>query len=141
MELDRNGLEVLDRAESLRLLASSRLGRIGITSDALPTVLPVAFHCDGRQILFRTGLGSKLEAATDNAVVAFEVDEVDLASRSGWSVVVTGIARELTEPDEIAEARRQALDRWIEAADGRIVAISLDLVSGRRLVPAPGQRR
>src|SRR5689334_4447739 len=121
MELDRNGLEVLDRAESLRLLTSAHLGRIGITSDALPTVLPVAFHCDGGQIVFRTVTGSKLEAATDNAVVAFEVDEVDPAARSGWSVVVTGVARELTEPDELAAARRLALDRWIEGTDGRMV--------------------
>lgn len=141
MELDRNGLEVLDRAESLRLLATARLGRIAITTEALPTVLPVAFRCDGRQILVRTGAGSKLEAATDNAVVAFEVDELQPGSRSGWSVVVTGVARELTEPDELAAAQRLPLDRWIEGVDGRIVAISLDLVSGRRLVPMPGARR
>jgi uncharacterized protein len=105
------------------------------------TVLPVAFRCDGRQILLRTGAGSKLEADTDNAVVAFEVDELHPGSRSGWSVVVTGVARELTEPDELTAARRLPLDRWIEGVDGPIVAISLDLVSGRRLVPRPENRR
>jgi nitroimidazol reductase NimA-like FMN-containing flavoprotein (pyridoxamine 5'-phosphate oxidase superfamily) len=135
MELDRNGLEVLDHSESLRLLATARLGRIGISINALPMVLPVNFCCDGRQILVRTGAGAKLDAATSDAVVAFEVDEVTPESRSGWSVVVRGVARELTDPDEVAAARRLPLERWISGTDDRIVAISLDLVSGRRIVP------
>jgi hypothetical protein len=63
MELDRNGLEVLGRDESLRLLSSAVLGRIAITSGALPTVLPVNFRWDGRRILFRTGEGTRLSAA------------------------------------------------------------------------------
>jgi hypothetical protein len=47
MEIDRNGLEVLSRHECLRLLGTATLGRIGVTSDALPTVLPVNFRFDG----------------------------------------------------------------------------------------------
>ena len=63
MEVDRNGLEVLDRDECLRLLAFATIGRVGFTSGALPAVLPVNFHLDGERILVRTGRGSKLDAA------------------------------------------------------------------------------
>jgi nitroimidazol reductase NimA-like FMN-containing flavoprotein (pyridoxamine 5'-phosphate oxidase superfamily) len=135
MEVDRNGLEVLERDECLRLLATVTLGRLGITSGALPTVLPVNYRFDGSRILFRTGVGTKLDAATHNAVVAFEVDEVDPVTHTGWSVVVTGVTRELTDPDELAEAQREPLARWAPGADHRMVAISTEVVSGRRIVP------
>jgi hypothetical protein len=138
MDLDRNGLEVLDRDESLRLLATAVLGRIAISSGALPTVLPVNFRFDGRRILFRTGVGTKLDAATDNAVVAFEVDEVDPATASGWSVVVTGMAREVKDPTDLAGLQSQPLARWASGEDHRVVSISVDLVSGRRIVPDAG---
>ncbi len=138
MDLDRNGLEVLDRDESLRLLATAVLGRIAISSGALPTVLPVNFRFDGRRILFRTGVGTKLDAATDNVVVAFEVDEVDPATESGWSVVVTGMAREVKDPTELAGLERLPLARWASGYDRRVVSISVDLVSGRRIVRDAG---
>jgi uncharacterized protein len=138
MELDRNGLEVLDREESLRLLATAALGRIAVTSAALPLVLPVNFRYDGRQVLIRTGAGTKLEAATDHAVVAFEVDDIDPATESGWSVMVTGVARELTDPAALAALARRPLTRWATGDADRVVAISVDLVSGRRISPRPG---
>src|SRR5215204_6365214 len=93
MEVDRNGLEVLAPDECLRLLATATLGRIGVTSGALPTVLPINFRFDGRRILFRTGVGTKLDAATHNAVVAFEVDEIDPLAHTGWSVGAGGRRR------------------------------------------------
>jgi uncharacterized protein len=132
MEVDRNGLEVLGRDESLRLLSTAVLGRIAITSGALPTVLPVNFRWAGRRILFRTGVGTKLSAATAHA--ALEVDEIDVESETGWSVVVTGMAEEVVDPAELAEAGTLPLVRWAPGPDSRIVAISPDLVSGRRIL-------
>lgn len=135
MEVDRNGLEVLDRDECLRLLATATLGRIGVTSRSLPTVLPVNFKLDGERILVRTGVGSKLDAATQNAVVAFEVDDFDPMHHSGWSVVVTGVTSEITDPAELARLRAAGLARWAPHGDGRVIAISTELVSGRRVGP------
>ena len=133
MEVDRNGLEVLDRRECLRLLALATLGRVGFTSGALPTVLPVNFHLDGDRILVRTGRGSKLDAAVRNAVVAFEVDDFDPIYHSGWSVAVTGVATEISDPTELDAARREPIARWVPAKDEAVVAISTELVSGRRI--------
>jgi nitroimidazol reductase NimA-like FMN-containing flavoprotein (pyridoxamine 5'-phosphate oxidase superfamily) len=138
MEIDRNGLQVLDRAECLELLRTVSVGRIGVTSGALPTILPVNFQVDGDQILIRTGRGSKLDAATRNAVVAFEADEVDASARVGWSVVVTGVAREVS-PDDVATLDVSHLDRWAPGEDGRVIAVSLDIVSGRRVITGSAQ--
>jgi nitroimidazol reductase NimA-like FMN-containing flavoprotein (pyridoxamine 5'-phosphate oxidase superfamily) len=131
---DRNGLEVLDRDACLRLLATATLGRIGVTSEALPTILPVNFWFDGEQILVRTGAGTKLHAATSGAVVAFEVDEFDPLYHSGWSVVVTGPASEVTDPLALERHRVRRLPHWAPA-DGHVVAIDPAIVTGRRIIP------
>ena len=128
---DRSGLEVLGTEESLRLLRSASLGRIAITSKALPVILPVNYRVDGAQILFRTSAGTKLDAATRHAVVAFEVDQVDPVYHSGWSVMVTGIARDATA--EVNDAARSMTPRWAPGPEDRLVAISIDQISGRRL--------
>jgi nitroimidazol reductase NimA-like FMN-containing flavoprotein (pyridoxamine 5'-phosphate oxidase superfamily) len=129
-QIDRNGLEVLDRDECLRLLRTASLGRIGITTGALPTILPINFRVEGDRILFRTGIGTKLDAATREAVVAFEADEIDPMYHSGWSVVVTGVAREVKEPDDQAV---YTTPRWAPGQTERLVEVSIDEVSGRRL--------
>jgi nitroimidazol reductase NimA-like FMN-containing flavoprotein (pyridoxamine 5'-phosphate oxidase superfamily) len=133
MEVDRNGLEVLDRHECLRLLGLATIGRVGFTAGALPTVLPVNFHLDGERILVRTGRGSKLDAALRNAVVAFEVDEFDPIYHCGWSVAVTGVASEISDPTELEAAHRKPIARWAPEGDEAVLAISTELVSGRRV--------
>jgi hypothetical protein len=132
---DRNGLEVLDRDQCLALLGSAHLGRIGLTMGALPTVLPVNYWFDGGRILVRTGEDTKLHAAAHAAVVAFETDEIDPVYHSGWSVVVTGRAQEVADPIDLERLHGAPLARWAPYGDGRVVAIELDIVSGRRIVP------
>ena len=129
-EIDRNGLEVLNRGDCIRLLHTATLGRIGITTGALPTILPINFRIDGERILFRTGVGTKLDAATRGAVVAFEVDAFDPVYHSGWSVVVTGIAKPVDDPDDDAV---RTTPRWAPGHCERLVEVSIDEVSGRRL--------
>ena len=132
MDTDRNGLEVLGREECLRLLRRQALGRIGLTSGALPLVLPVNYALAGDGIVLRTGRGTKLRAATERTVVAFEVDEVDPGGWLGWSVVVTGVAEEVTDPAEVARYRCLPLGPWSPGKEERFVRISTDIVTGRR---------
>lgn len=136
VEIDRNGLEILDRDECFRLLATAKLGRLAVTLASLPTVFPVNFHFDGEQILVLTGRGTKLDAALQNAVVAFEVDDISPIDHEGWSVVVTGRAREVDDLDELEAVRVAPLARWAPRGGQRVIAISTELVSGRRLVHA-----
>jgi nitroimidazol reductase NimA-like FMN-containing flavoprotein (pyridoxamine 5'-phosphate oxidase superfamily) len=127
-------LEVLDREACLQLLATASLGRIGVSAGALPTILPVNFLFDGDRILVRTSPGTKLDAAACGAVVAFEVDDFDPMYHSGWSVVITGPAQELTDEHELAAVRTQPLPHWAPI-DGHVIAIDPAIVSGRRIVP------
>lgn len=137
--IDRNGLEILDREESLRLLATATLGRLSVTFGALPTILPVNFRLVGEDIALRTTIGTKLDAATCGAIVAFEVDEIDPIYHSGWSVVVVGEAREVTDAVELEHFQRAHIPRWAPVPSQRVVAISTEMVSGRRIGPPLAQ--
>ena len=90
------GLEILDEPEALRLLANSEAAarsRSRVAGD-----LPYNYRLVDGSVVFWSAPGSKLSAAASGAVVAFEVDDYNLADRSGWSVLVVG-------PSEVVEDR------------------------------------
>jgi nitroimidazol reductase NimA-like FMN-containing flavoprotein (pyridoxamine 5'-phosphate oxidase superfamily) len=132
MELDRNGFEVLGRDECFALLRSVPVGRIGLSMAALPVVLPVNFAVDGERLVVRTAAGSKLDAALEGSVVAFEADQFDASSGAAWSVLVRGSAGVVTDPDDVAAISGLSLDSWVAERSDQWVMISTDLVSGRR---------
>jgi hypothetical protein len=133
MEIDRNGLEVLDEASCLALLATASLGRVAITSGALPTILPVNYQLVDRTVLFRTGRGTKLDAATNDAVVAFEVDSFDAFEHTGWSVNLIGVARDLDRVLGALPFDRTRIPRWAPRGDERVVAVTAEFLTGRRI--------
>jgi nitroimidazol reductase NimA-like FMN-containing flavoprotein (pyridoxamine 5'-phosphate oxidase superfamily) len=131
-------LHELSRDECLELLAGARVGRLGVSIEALPTILPVNFAMLGERIVIRTVPGTKLDAAVEQAVVAFEVDGYDPAGGWGWSVLVRGRGMELMSADDLAEASRLPLRAWAftDKAD-RYLSIDTTLVSGRRFEGTP----
>jgi len=135
---DANGLEILDRARCLELLATAHVGRIALSMGALPVVLPVNFAMLGEDILIRTATGSKLNAAATNSVVAFEADRVDAVYHSGWSVLAQGVASEITDPVELEQAAEVPLAPW-SGSDGHYLRVTTQLLSGRRLDPGGGR--
>ncbi len=120
----------------MALLRASQVGRVVVTDRALPAAYPVNFVLMDDDVVFLTTGGSKLNAAEGEAVVAFEVDEIDPAQQTGWSVLVQGLAGLIEDPDELARAWALPLQPWASAGHFRFVRIRTELVSGRRLVPA-----
>ena len=132
MEIDREGLEVLDRSECLRLLGSTGLGRIAVTSGALPVVLPAGYAMDGESIVIETGRGTTLDFGTTGSVVAFEVDNLHEHGHGGWTVMVTGLAQEVEDDLEVERLRGLLGDHQEYWTDERLIRISSELISGRR---------
>jgi nitroimidazol reductase NimA-like FMN-containing flavoprotein (pyridoxamine 5'-phosphate oxidase superfamily) len=134
------GVEELEPEECLRLLSTVPVGRVGVTIDALPAVLPVNFVVSNGAVVFRTIPGTKLDASTKDAVVAFEADAYGTnEDPGGWSVLVRGVAREVTDPAERASVDALPLESW--AWDGeadRFVRIEPTIVTGRRVVGRRG---
>ncbi|MFD1930082.1 MULTISPECIES: pyridoxamine 5'-phosphate oxidase family protein [Nonomuraea] len=135
--VDGSGLEVLSHGECLALLSSAEIGRIVFTDRALPAVQPVAFCLDEGHIVIRTGAGSKLAAATRRTVVAFEADDFDLASRTGWSVTAVGQSRAVHEEAELARLAELPLRPWAPGDGDHYIVVRIEQVSGRRITPAP----
>lgn len=75
-------LHTLPREECLRLLATQEFGRLAVVDDGQPLVFPVNYAVDGDVVVFRADPGTKLAAAS-LGLVAFEVDDVDVSTRSG----------------------------------------------------------
>lgn len=138
--VDRNGLQSLSREECLYLLGQSAIGRVGVTWDVLPVVLPVNYVLDGDTVVLRTAPGTKLCAALSHTVVAFEIDGFDPVDHTGWSVLVRGPALEVTDEAELERLRRLPLRPWANDDADHFVTIEIELLSGRRVPrgPLPG---
>src|SRR3954449_13239817 len=96
-------LEVISDEGCRDLLASGRVGRVAVTADALPVIAPVNYVVDGSSIVFRTKRDGLLARACDDAVIAFEIDEVAADGSGGWSVNVVGIASLVSDSEHVRE--------------------------------------
>src|SRR4051812_40764712 len=131
----RTGVEVVDTAECLRLIASEEVGRLAVVSGGQPHVIPVNYVVDGDTIVFRSADGTKLQAALEGPV-AFEVDHFDRAGRGGWSVVVHGRAEVVTAAAPPADAARLiglAPEPWADFPKEHLVRILPRSFTGRRI--------
>jgi uncharacterized protein len=126
-------LAVLSREQCLRLMATAPVGRIIYTRHAMPAVELVNFTMDAGEIVIRTAPSGKLLAAIRGAVVAFEADEYDTVTQSGWSVTAVGHAREVTDPADIGMLRTTGPRPWVPGDHPYFVRIAPGQVTGRYL--------
>ena len=131
------GLELLTEADAWALLRAEDFGRIGVSVGALPAIFPVNYAVLDDAIIFRTGTGSKLTAASENTVVAFEVDHRDRSTRSGWSVLAVGIAEVVHDVDLLLRCAATGIEPDAGGRRGHVVRIRPELVTGRRIVHDP----
>ena len=123
----------LTRSECFGLLASQHLGRVVLIDELGPAAFPVNYVVDGHTLLFRTDEGSKLDAALRAARVAFQIDGVDDASRTGWSVLVRAEAVEVINSDDLARVGELPLYPWAPGAKTHYVRLLPALLTGRRI--------
>jgi nitroimidazol reductase NimA-like FMN-containing flavoprotein (pyridoxamine 5'-phosphate oxidase superfamily) len=132
------GAEMLEltREECLELLARHRFGRLAVigTGDA-PVIRPVNYVFDtaSQAVVFRTAQGSKLHALLQAATAAFEIDEIDEATRTGWSVIITGVAEEVTRPTDRDRLAGLGLEPWVPGPKPHWMQVRAWAVAGRRI--------
>lgn len=128
--------------ECLRLLETKRVGRLGVTTDAGPHILPVNYVLsDDRQIVFRTVPYGVIANHAHDADVAFEVDEINEDEERGWSVLVVGRCRRVADPAQVRLVREQ--QDPVPWADGqRILYFAIDWtnLTGRQVGVIEGRR-
>jgi hypothetical protein len=132
--LEDEGLELLEEAECWALLADGSVGRVGVTVGTVPAIFPVNFVIDGTSIVFRTGPGTKLAAAADKTLVAFECDQVDPITHGGWSVLAVGVATRVTVAEQIVRLSDLGVSAWPGGTRDQLIRILVEFVSGRRIL-------
>jgi nitroimidazol reductase NimA-like FMN-containing flavoprotein (pyridoxamine 5'-phosphate oxidase superfamily) len=127
---------VLSPDECLGLLEPGGVGRVGFASADGIVMLPVNFAIASHAIVFRTAPDALL-AVHANAPVSFEADRVDESRREGWSVLVQGHARKVSDEHEVARLEHETgLEPWAGGARDVWVRVSPVRISGRRVQQA-----
>ena len=112
---------------------------MAVVDDRGPVMFPVNYVLDRHTVVFRTGEGTKLHAASLGRRVSLEVDGTDPAARTGWSVVVRGEAAEVTDRAELERLRELPLRAWAPGARNRYVRILPSALTGRRIAAPDGE--
>jgi nitroimidazol reductase NimA-like FMN-containing flavoprotein (pyridoxamine 5'-phosphate oxidase superfamily) len=133
MAVTSRAVESLSPEQSSAMLERMEVGRAVFTIGALPAVVPVTFTMRNGDIVICTGADSRLARYADGQVLAFEVDELDVPTRTGWSVVVSGVARIVTDPAERALLQR-VVRPWAPGEHEAFIRLPLTLVTGRRII-------
>jgi len=136
MSADGSDFEILADREAVALLATVPVGRMVYSDRAMPSVVPVVFIFDGVDIVIRTGRRSRLATLAPGNIVAFEVDDISMASRSGWTVVVTGRVELVDDPAEVERLSALRLQTWLPSPTDCYLRLRPELIAGRR-IPQP----
>lgn len=134
-------LETLSGEECRRLLATASFGRLGVVRGGFPLIFPVNYGLHGDRVVVRTDAGTKFSAARLRRV-SFEVDRIDVASRTGWSVLVQGFGMEVAPGDELYDdVAAVAVEPWAPGEKSRMLLVTPISVTGRRLSRPPQAER
>jgi len=130
-----NGWHILMSGNACRCSSGVTWAGWPFFDERLPTILPVNYVLVDGFVVFRTGAGGRLEAALRGEQIAFEIDGVDAADRTGWSVLVRGHAERVSDPTELARLRAMPLVAWAPGAKPHYVRIRANAVTGGGSLP------
>ncbi|KWX02514.1 Uncharacterized protein LI90_3557 [Carbonactinospora thermoautotrophica] len=129
----------LSRQTCFALLRTVAIGRVAwATPTGEVVVVPVNFAVDGEAVVFQTAAGGKLDAVREGRPLSFEADDMEPALQVGWSVLLTGMAEEVTAPDQVRRLRELPFAPWANLPDPVFVRLPAREVTGRRIRLHPG---
>ena len=126
-------LETLTREQCEAHLGAGGVGRLVFNGERGPVALPVNFESTGGDIIISTDV-DKASLLETQPVVGFEVDRVDDALSEGWSVLVSGTARRVDDPDEVLRLSSLDLEAWAGGDRHALICITPTSVTGRVIV-------
>ncbi len=111
--------------ECRRLLAEAVVGRVSWVSQTRGIqVLPVNYEIQDDRVLFHVSSHSVLAELATPTEVAFEVDDLDAMTATGWSVLGQGRSR-------VCEGAASGTSPWAPGDRETAIAIDLRGLSGR----------
>lgn len=99
--------------ECEQFLTCARIGRLGVTIEEGPYVVPVGFGYAGGKIFFHTcNKGLKMESLRRSPSVCFEVDEALSDATMYKSVVVFGTAEIIDDEEKMIPFLQKLIDKY-----------------------------
>jgi nitroimidazol reductase NimA-like FMN-containing flavoprotein (pyridoxamine 5'-phosphate oxidase superfamily) len=127
-------LTALSHRDCVALLSGgAQVGRAVFTERAMPAVVPINFIVSDDAIVMCTAADTRLALAATRGVLAFQVDDIDPGTRSGWSVVVVGVA-EVVDGAEDQARLRCVLEPWAPGNNDVYIRLPLKVVTGRQIL-------
>jgi transcriptional regulator with XRE-family HTH domain len=127
-------LESMTVAECRQHLAEGGIGRfLFVEPGRGPVAIPVNFRMDGDDVVFRTSSGGSVSAGLHERRVSFDVDHLDDALSEGWSVLATGNAEVIADPDGLARAEGLDIEPWAGGDKPIYVRLRVSQITGRRI--------
>ena len=127
-------LDVMTPDECEEHLSSGGVGRFVFTSGSGPTALPVNFRLLDGDVVFMTRTHGVLTTAVSrDGRVGFEVDQIDDAMSEGWSVIISGRARLVDDPEELERIAELGIEPWPGGRREAVIRIETEAISGRRI--------
>jgi nitroimidazol reductase NimA-like FMN-containing flavoprotein (pyridoxamine 5'-phosphate oxidase superfamily) len=130
--MDTGHFTRLSGDECGHLLRGHSVGRVSWASSRGLQVLPVSYVSSAGLIYFRTNPDSVMGELAGPVAVAFEVDDIDVSTATGWSVLVQGVAR--THDDSTSDLRIP--DAWAPGERALTVVITPSTCTGRAVSAA-----
>jgi nitroimidazol reductase NimA-like FMN-containing flavoprotein (pyridoxamine 5'-phosphate oxidase superfamily) len=126
-------LEELSPAECRAHLAPGGVGRFLFTAVRGPVAIPVNYRMLGQDVVFRTSRTAGAAAGAQLPQVSFDVDHIDDALGEGWSVLVSGDARLVTDPAGLEQVAALGISPWAGGERDTYVRLTPSEITGRRI--------
>jgi hypothetical protein len=121
--------EPITEAECWALLASVSVGRLALSLQALPAILPVQYYLDGDKIALCVGHYQVPGQSITDTVAAFAADAIDTSTSQGWAVQVLG---KLAPPQSMSGPSECG-----QRAGGQVIHLTPATIAGQRLHLCP----
>jgi hypothetical protein len=126
-------LVAMPREQALSLLASDGVGRLARTGPGVAAVRVLRHLLDDGQVILRIRVPSGgFFGAACGVRVTYQVDRIDMRDHTGWTVIVTGPAGQVTDPSQRARYGLP-LRAWPGARNEQFMRIAPADVTGYRL--------
>ena len=132
-------IEELNEAACLELISGGGVGRLAYAGRFGLVVIPVNYRLHEKTIVFRTAQGSPMDEDLRTGIadaeyrVAFEIDEMDMQAREGWSVLIQGSAHHVESPEERASVTAADLETWPGGDKELFLRVLPARITGRRI--------
>ncbi|MGK4584739.1 helix-turn-helix domain-containing protein [Kitasatospora sp. HPMI-4] len=123
----------LTEPECWEKLGTHGIGRVALPVQPGPEVFPVNYTVDAGTVVYRTDPRGAA-AAGEASALSFEADRIDDRLSRGWSVLITGTAERIVDPQVVERlAQLPGAESWAGGSRPLWIRIRPEQITGRRI--------